>query len=127
MWLLKRTVVAIHSEQLSEHGGLVGLRDEGLLESALARPQNLVAYGSPSVGQLAAAYAYGIARNHPFIDGNKRTALVTAVTFVLINGERFEGSEVEATEVMLALAAGQLSEEELAVWFEKNILEARDL
>lgn len=120
-WLLKRAVIAIHGEQLSEHGGLVGLRDEGLLESALARPQNLAAYGSPSVGQLAAAYAYGLARNHPFIDGNKRTAFVVAVTFLLLNEECFEGSEAEATEVMLALAAGQISEEDLAVWFEKNI------
>ena len=120
-WLLKRAVIAIHGEQLSEHGGLVGLRDEGLLESALARPQNLAAYGSPSVGQLAAAYAYGLARNHPFIDGNKRTAFVTAVTFLLLNEECFEPSEAEATEVMLALAAGQINEKELAVWFEKNI------
>lgn len=120
-WLLKRTVIAIHGEQLSEHGGLVGLRDEGLLESALARPQNLAAYGSPSAGQLAAAYAFGLARNHPFIDGNKRTAFVTAVTFLLLNEVCFEGSEAEATGVTMALAAGQISEEELAIWFEKNI------
>jgi death-on-curing protein len=123
VWLLEETVRAIHSRQISEHGGSPGLRDEGLLLSALARPQNLAAYGDPSpdLAALAAGYAYGIARNHPFIDGNKRTALVAARTFLLINGEDLEASQEEKYVTFLRLAEGGLSEDELAGWIRERI------
>jgi death-on-curing protein len=118
IWLLEETVRAIHSRQIAEHGGSPGLRDEGLLLSALARPRNLSAYGDPppDLAALAAAYAYGIARNHPFIDGNKRVALVAARTFLLINGADLEASQEEKYVTFLRLAEGGLSEDELAGW-----------
>ncbi|MBL8642953.1 MAG: type II toxin-antitoxin system death-on-curing family toxin [Rhodospirillaceae bacterium] len=119
-WLTKAAVLLIHDLQLSIHGGLPGVRDEALLESALARPQNLAAYGSPDAAELAASYAFGIARNHPFVDGNKRTAFVAAMTFLGDNTKPpfFEESDVVAT--VLRLAAGELSETELAAWFRAN-------
>jgi death-on-curing protein len=118
VWLFEETVRAIHSRQIAEHGGRPGLRDEGLLLSALARPQNLSAYGDPApdLAALAAAYAYGIAHNHPFIDGNKRVALVAARTFLLINGADLEASQEEKYVTFLRLAEGGLSEDELAGW-----------
>jgi death-on-curing protein len=118
VWLLEETVRAIHSRQISEHGGRPGIRDEGLLLSALARPQNLAAYGDPppDLAALAASYAYGIARNHPFIDGNKRVALVAARTFLLINGGDLVASQEEKYVTFLRLAEGGLSEDELAGW-----------
>lgn len=123
IWLLEETVRAIHSRQISEHGGSPGLRDEGLLLSALARPQNLAAYGDPlpDLAALAAGYAYGIARNHPFIDGNKRTALVAARTFLLINGADVEASQEEKYVTFLRLAEGGLSEDELAGWIRERM------
>jgi death-on-curing protein len=123
VWLLEETVIAIHQRQISEHGGSEGLRDEGLLASALARPQNVLAYGQPppDLAALAAAYAYGIARNHPFVDGNKRTALVAARTFLLLNGVNLAANQDEKYLTFLQLAQGALTEEQLADWIRKRI------
>lgn len=123
VWLLEETITAIHHRQIAEHGGSEGLRDEGLLLSALARPQNLFAYGEPvpDLAALAAAYAYGIARNHPFVDGNKRTALVAARTFLILNGVDLEATQDDKVLTFLSLAEGAVSEEELADWVRKRI------
>jgi death on curing protein len=123
VWLLEETIIAIHQRQISEHGGSEGLRDEGLLGSALARPQNLLAYAQPrpDVAALAAAYAYGIARDHPFVDGNKRTALVAARTFLLLNGVNLEASQDAKYLTFVQLAQGTLTEEQLADWIRKRI------
>ncbi len=112
----KDVVLAIHDRQLAEHGGLAGMRDEGLLDSAMARPQNRHAYGSEQLEELAAAYAYGIARNHPFLDGNKRTAWAVARTFLAMNGLRLIPDRVAAVEQMVLLAEGLLDEAAFAVW-----------
>jgi death on curing protein len=119
-WLPKGTVLAMHARQLAEHGGSVGLRDEGMLDSALERPRNKYAYDEPDLFGLAAAYAFGIARNHPFVDGNKRTALVTSRTFLLINGYQISAAKEDRLRAFHALAAGELSEDELAAWFRKH-------
>jgi death on curing protein len=121
IWVRLDVAEAAHREQLVEHGGADGVRDAGLLESAMARPQQLAAYGSPDVAALAAAYAFGIARNHPFVDGNKRTAAVVSETFLMLNGLRLEASDAELVVAFLALAAGELSEEELADWFRMRV------
>jgi len=123
VWLLEETLTAIHHRQIAEHGGSEGLRDEGLLLSALARPQNLLAYGEPApdLASLAAAYAYGIARNHPFVDGNKRTALVAARTFLILNGVDLEATQDDKVLTFLNLAEGAISEEELADWIRERI------
>ncbi len=123
VWLPEETVIAIHHRQISEHGGSEGLRDEGLLGSALTRPQNLLAYAQPrpDLAALAAAYAYGIARDHPFVDGNKRTALVATRTFLLLNGVNLEASQDEKYLTFLQLAQGTLTEERLAGWIRKRI------
>ena len=123
VWLLEETLTAIHHRQIAEHGGSEGLRDEGVLLSALARPQNLLAYGEPApdLASLAAAYAYGIARNHPFVDGNKRTALVTARTFLILTGVDLEATQDAKVLTFLNLAEGAISEEELADWIRKRI------
>ena len=123
VWLLEETLTAIHHRQIAEHGGSEELRDEGLLLSALARPQNLLAYGEPApdLASLAAAYAYGIARNHPFVDGNKRTALVAARTFLILNGVDLEATQDDKVLTFLNLAEGAISEEELADWIRKRI------
>src|SRR6266850_4084243 len=122
VWLLEETVIAIHHRQISEHGGSEGLRDEGALASALARPQNLQAYAEPppDLAALAAAYAYGIARDHPFVDGNKRTALVATRTFLLLNGVNLQASQDEKYLIFLQLAQGSLTEEQLADWIRKR-------
>lgn len=122
VWIDKGQVLAIHARQLSEHGGSSGVRDENLLESALARPQNLLANSenSPSLGRLAAAYAFDIARNHPFVDGNKRTALVVSFVFLILHGIVITATREERYFVFYDLAAGHISEEELTAWFEKN-------
>lgn len=112
---------AAHAEQLAEHGGREGIRDLALLESAMARPHNLAAYGEPDVAALAAAYAWGIARNHPFVDGNKRTAAVVSETFLILNGHRLDASDAELVVAFVALAADELSEEDLADWFRERI------
>lgn len=116
-WIGVAVVEALHDRQLAEHGGPEGVRDRGALESALARSANLTAYGDPDAAALAASYAFGLARNHAFADGNKRTAWVVARLFLQANGIALEFERDEAVATMLALAAGELSEEELAGWF----------
>lgn len=119
-WISVDVAVTAHAEQLAEHGGGEGVRDLALLESAMARPRNLAAYGEPDAAALAAAYAYGIARNHPFIDGNKRTAAVVSETFLILNSYRLTASDAELVVAFVALAAGELSEEEIANWFRER-------
>jgi death-on-curing protein len=116
VWLSEKIVLAIHDEQLAEHGGASGVRDAGLLESALARPVNHAAYGAPDTAELAAIYAIGIARNHPFIDGNKRAAFAAMVLFLSLNGLRLKAPEVEATIMTLRMAAGDASDAEFIDW-----------
>jgi death-on-curing protein len=120
VWLTRDVVLAIHEEQLAEHGGGEGVRDLGLMESALARPQNLAAYGEPDIPALAAALGFGLARNHPFVDGNKRTAYVAVETFLVLNGLDLVAGDAECVVVMLDLAAGELPEEEFANWLQDN-------
>jgi death on curing protein len=118
-WVAENVVYAIHDEQTAEHGGLPGLRDKDLLLSALARPKQLEAYGgNPDIAALAAAYAVGIARNHPFLDGNKRTAIVVAAgVFLPLNGYELVADNSEVVRIVLGVASGQISEAELAAWF----------
>lgn len=123
VWLRLEAILAAHDDQLAEHGGGVGVRDQGLLQSALARPLNLLVYGEPSRPRLAAAYAFGIARNHPFVDGNKRTAMVAAELFLALNGFDLTADDVEVVATFLALAAGEIAEEELAAWIGRNCRE----
>ncbi|MDO8677337.1 MAG: type II toxin-antitoxin system death-on-curing family toxin [Acidobacteriota bacterium] len=120
VWLLREVVLATHERLLSEFGGAPGLRDSGLLDSALARPENLQAYGTPTLFELAAAYAFGVVKNHPFIDGNKRTGFIIAVMFLERNGQMFTATEVDATIQTLALAAGELGEPGYASWLKAN-------
>ncbi|MAF60018.1 MULTISPECIES: type II toxin-antitoxin system death-on-curing family toxin [Pseudomonadota] len=122
IWVRHDVVLALHDEQIAEHGGLSGIRDAALVESALARPLNLAAYGEPDAADLAAAYAFGLARNHLFADGNKRSAAVVALTFLLLNGIEFEITEAELVVMTLALAAGDLTEDEVARWFRDHIV-----
>lgn len=124
LWIETSVVWAIHEAQLSEHGGPAGVRDPGLLESALARPQNLAAYEIPDAATIAAAYCYGIARNHPFIDGNKRTAWVCAELFLLLNACSLNVDNASALPIMLAVASGDLSESEFAGWLRKHLTPA---
>lgn len=119
-WLLRSVVDAMHDAQIAEHGGAAGIRDEGMLESALNRPINKFNYGDSDICNLAAAYAAGIARNHPFVDGNKRTAFLSAFVFLRINGVRMTASEAAATRFTLALAAGELDEIGYAAWLRDN-------
>lgn len=121
VWVDAGVALAIHDEQLAEHGGGTGVRDARLLESALARPLNLAAYGAPDAAALAAAYAFGIARNHPFVDGNKRTAFVVAELFLAINGLALTAGDADATLTFVAMAAGDIAEEALAEWFRANV------
>lgn len=121
VWLDTDVLHAVHGEQLAEHGGAPGLRDEGLFESALARPLHLAAYGEPGVAELAAAYGFGIARNHPFVDGNKRTAFVAVELFLALNGHDLLASDAECVLTTLALAAGDLPEAEFAAWFAAHL------
>ena len=117
----RRALELLHDESLAEHGGRPGLRDEGLLESALARPHQLLAYGQPDLAALAAAYAFGLARNHAFVDGNKRVAFLATGLFLALNGHRLLTSQADATLTMLALAAGDLTEDEFAQWLREHI------
>ena len=112
---------AIHDRQLAEHGGLAGVKDDGLLQSAIARPINKHGYGEDDLCALAAAYAFGIARNHPFADGNKRTAWVMARVFLIVNGVEIAFDKADATRTMLDVAAGEVSEDDLAAWFRANV------
>lgn len=120
VWLTPEIVIAIHEMQLAEHGGPAGIRDMGMLESALGRPQNKFAYGETDLLVLAAAYGFGVARNHPFIDGNKRTSLLVIYTFLGINDVDFIVPEAEFATIILDLAAGEVSEESLARWIRDN-------
>lgn len=123
VWIEKPLILAIHDRQLAEHGGIGGVRDEGLLDSALARPQPLRAYGDPppDLADLAASLAFGLARNHPFADGNKRTAAVACETFVLLNGWELQADDVALYPVYLALAEGALPEAEFAAWLRARL------
>ena len=122
VWVARDIVLAVHDEQLAEHGGQPGVRDMGLLESALARPRNQYAYGETSIARLAASYAFGLSRNHPFLDGNKRTSLVVAELFLALNGLELAVSDAECVTTFLALAAGDLTEEELAGWIGSHVV-----
>lgn len=121
VWLLKCVVEAMHDAQLAEHGGAAGVRDAGLLDSALARPVNAYAYGEIDVCALAAAYAFGIVRNHPFGDGNKRTAFLAAYVFLALNGFELTADQIAATTTVLALASGKMDQEGFAVWLRANV------
>jgi len=120
VWVERETVLTLHEQSLSEFGGDEGIRDEGLLDSALKRPEQLLRYGKPAMFDLAASYAFGIIKNHPFIDGNKRAGFVVAVGFLELNGSHFHASEVDAAVKTLALAAGEMSEKEFAAWSKGN-------
>ena len=120
-WVETRDVLAIHEAQLSEHGGAEGVRDQGGLESALARPLNLAAYGEPDAAVIAAAYGFGIAKNHPFVDGNKRTAFVTLEFFLELNGYSLTADDVQCVVIMLSVADSTASEAELADWIRLNL------
>ena len=122
VWIATEVARAAHAEHLAEHGGGHGVRDDRLLDGAMARAQSLAAYGEPDLAALAAAYAYGIARNHPFVDGNKRTAAAVGETFVVLNGAVLNASDAEVVVAFLALAAGELDEDELADWFRQRIV-----
>lgn len=123
IWVADSVVIAVHEAQLAEHGGIAGIRDEGLLSSALARPHNLAAYGDdPDAASIAAAYAFGIARNHPFLDGNKRTAFVVMELFLNLNDWTLEADDTDCITTMMTLAAGDLSEERLAGWLRDHIV-----
>jgi death-on-curing protein len=119
-WIDRTALVLLHDESLAEHGGAAGIRDEGLLESALARPANLAAYESPDFADLAAAYGLGVARNHPFVDGNKRAAFLAVGLFLALNGYRLVSAQAEATLTMLALAAGDIDETTFAGWIREH-------
>lgn len=123
IWISRELVLAIHSRQLAEHGGADGVRDEGLLDSALGRPRNRFAYENPppSIPALAASYAFGIARNHAFIDGNKRTAAVVCETFLVLGGFELAATDAELYPVFMSLAAGSLAEEELVAWLTARV------
>jgi death-on-curing protein len=120
-WVSRQVLLLLHDEGLVEHGGAPGLRDEGLFDSALARPLNLAAYGEPDVASLAAAYGVGLAKNHPFVDGNKRVAFLAGGLFLATNGYRLIASQVDATLTVLAVAAGELSEDAFADWIRSHI------
>jgi death-on-curing protein len=120
VWIERSVILAAHEEQLADHGGSPGIRDPGLLESALARPLNLAAYGKPDVCDLAAAYAVGLAKNHPFIDGNKRIAFVALELFLAVNGYELVADDTGCVMTMLAVAAGTMDQTTLAEWIRRN-------
>ena len=117
----RRALLLLHDESLAEHGGAPGLRDEGLLDSALARPLNLVAYGEPDLAALAAAHGVGLAKNHAFVDGNKRATFLAAGLFLALNGQRLAATQADATLTMLAIASGALGEDEFAAWIRAHL------
>ena len=121
-WLAKETILALHAESLAEHGGGDGLRDDGLLESVLARPLQLFSYGDPppDLAALAAAYGMGLAKNHAFVDGNKRIALIALLTFLIVNGQRLTASQPDAYQTMIGVASGTIDDESLAQWIHTN-------
>jgi death on curing protein len=121
IWLDAQVLLAVHEEQLAEHGGASGMRDAGLFESALARARHLAAYGTADVADLAAAYGFGLARNHPFADGNKRTAFVAVELFLILNGHELAADDGDCVLTMLALAAGELDEQAFADWIREHL------
>lgn len=120
-WLDRAVLIAAHDEQLAEHGGAAGFRDEGLFDSALVRPLNLASYESPDVSALAASYAVALAKNHPFVDGNKRTAFVAMELFLWLNGHELNANDAECVLAMLAVAAGEWNEAPLTTWLHEHI------
>lgn len=120
-WVSREVLLLLHDESLAEHGGMAGLRDEGLLDSALGRRPNLDHYGTPDIADLAASYGIGLAKNHPFVDGNKRTAFLAVGLFLMVNGQRLVTSQLDATQTMLDVAAGKIDEAAFAVWIRKCI------
>ncbi len=120
-WVSLEVVLAVHGRQIAEHGGADGIRDLGLIESALARPANLMSYGDPDAASLAAAYAHGLVPNHGFVDGNKRVAWVAARLFLLANGRKLEFDPFDAIRIMESASAGQVSQEEVANWFRARL------
>jgi death on curing protein len=122
LWIDQADAIIYHDQQITVHGGSAGLRDAGLLDSALARPQMKAQYGETDLAVLAAAYGYGIARNHPFIDGNKRTSVVVMEAFLVLQGFELKADNAELVVVTLALAAGELSEDDLVLWVRDNIV-----
>lgn len=125
LWILERVVLAAHDQLLAAHGGAEGLRDTGLLESALARPRQHYAYGSLDVIELSALYTAGLVRNHPFVDGNKRTGFAIGIVFLELNGYAFQAAEEDATQAVLAVAAGELDEAGYADWLRSNVKRRR--
>ena len=120
VWIDAQVLLAVHDEQLAEHGGGSGVRDAGLFDSALARPANLAAYGEPDFADLAASYGFGLVKNHPFVDGNKRTAFVAVELFLALNGYQLQANDTDCVMTMLALAAGGLEEADFAAWLRQN-------
>jgi death-on-curing protein len=127
VWIDAADAISFHDQQIALHGGSPGLRDAGLLESALARPQMKAQYGVDDLAELAAAYGFGIARNHPFIDGNKRTALVVMEAFLVVHGHELKADNAEIVALVLALAGGDITEEQLAVWVRENLVARNDV
>ena len=121
-WTDKGALILLHDESLAEHGGRAGLRDEGLLESALNKPLNLLAYGEPDFAELAASYATGLAKNHPFVEGNKRAAFLAVGMFLYLNGYRLQATQADATLTVLGLAAGDISEAAFADWLRRCVV-----
>ncbi len=119
-WVGRQALTLLHDESLAEHGGTAGLRDESLLESALARPNYLAVYETPDLADLAASYGVGLAKNHPFVDGNKRTAFLAAGLFLTLNGHRLDATQSDATLTMLAVAAGDIDEPGFAAWIREH-------
>ena len=120
VWVSKEALVLLHDESLSEHGGRAGLRDAGLLDSALNRPLNLLAYGEPDFADLAASYAVGLAKNHAFVDGNKRAAFLAVGLFLYLNGYRLRATQADATLTLLAVASGDITEAAFAAWLRQH-------
>ena len=125
VWIAEATLYCVHDEQLAEHGGGAGIRDKGLFESALAKPQQLAHYGTPDIAELAAAYGYGISRNHPFIDGNKRTAFVAMELFLILNRYELIADDTGCVLTMLNVAAGVITEADLALWVRAHLAEIK--
>lgn len=123
IWLQRDVMLAVHDEQLDEHGGLSGVRDMGLFESAIEPPKNLAAYESPDAADLAASYGFGLAKNHPFSDGNKRTAYVAMELFLVLNGYQLSSSDADSVLTMLQVTSGDMSEKKFAQWIRNNIKE----
>jgi death-on-curing protein len=124
-WITREECLAIHEMMMAQHGGLGGVRDEGLLDSALSKPRNLFAYGRPRHAEMAASYAAGIILNHPFLDGNKRAGFMLAAVFLEVNGYKLTATEESVVENTLALAAGRLKEKDYAAWLKDNCRKAR--